>query len=90
MADTDRSSVRIEDSAKRVRVYLGGELIADTRSPKLVWEMPYYPAYYLPASDVRMELLSPTDRTEPRRAAARPTTSRSRAAGRSASTPPGR
>ena len=65
MADDTHGRVRIEDSAKRVRVYLGGELIADTRHPKLVWEIPYYPAYYLPASDVRMELLSPTGRTKP-------------------------
>ena len=64
MADDTPDRVRIEDSAKRVRAYLGGELIADTRHPKLVWEIPHYPAYYLPASDVRMELLSPTGRTE--------------------------
>jgi len=30
-----------------------------------VWENPHYPAYYLPSSDVRMELLAPTERTEP-------------------------
>jgi len=64
MADAKRGRVRIEDSGKRVRAYLGGKLIADTAHPKLVWEVPYYPAYYLPASDVRMELLTPTGRTE--------------------------
>ncbi len=64
MADDARGRVRIEDSAKRLRVFLGGELIADTIRPKLVWEIPHYPAYYLPASDVRMELLTPTGRTE--------------------------
>jgi uncharacterized protein (DUF427 family) len=62
MAEEQR--VRVEGSQKRVRAYLGGELIADTRHPKLVWEIPYYPAYYLPARDVRMELLTPTGRTE--------------------------
>jgi uncharacterized protein (DUF427 family) len=51
--------VRIEDGPKRVRTYLGGELIADTRRPKLVWEIPYFPAYYFPREDVRMELLTP-------------------------------
>jgi len=56
--------VRIEAGAKRVRTYLGGELIADTIRPTLVWEVPYYPAYYFPERDVRMELLTPTDRTE--------------------------
>jgi uncharacterized protein (DUF427 family) len=64
MADTGRGRVRFEDGAKRVRIYLGGEVIADTIRPKLVWEVPYYPAYYFPADDVRMELLTPSGRTE--------------------------
>jgi uncharacterized protein (DUF427 family) len=62
MAET-RGRVRIEDGPKRVRTYLGGELIADTKQPKLVWEIPYYPAYYVPQSDVRMELLTPNGHT---------------------------
>lgn len=40
-----------------------GQLVADTINPVLVWEVPYYPTYYLPASDVRTELLTPTGRT---------------------------
>jgi uncharacterized protein (DUF427 family) len=52
-----RGSVRIETGAKRVRAFLGGEVVADTTRPVLVWEVPYYPAYYLPAVDVRTELL---------------------------------
>lgn len=56
--------VRVEHGPKRVRTYLGGELVADTLRPRLVWEVPYYPAYYLPRDDVRMELLTPTERTE--------------------------
>jgi uncharacterized protein (DUF427 family) len=59
-----REGVRIEDGPKRVRTYLGGELIADTTRPKLVWEVPYYPAYYFPREDVRMELLTPSGRTQ--------------------------
>jgi uncharacterized protein (DUF427 family) len=62
MAET-RGRIRIEDAHKQVRTYLGGELIADTRHPRLVWEVPYYPAYYLPQSDVRMELLTPNGHT---------------------------
>ncbi|MWK35687.1 DUF427 domain-containing protein [Actinomadura sp. J1-007] len=54
---SQRTRVRIEQSAKRVRAYLGGRLVADTTSPSLVWEIPYYPAYYLPVSDVRAELV---------------------------------
>ncbi len=62
MTDTKtRGRVRIEDGHRWVRVYLGGELIADTTRPKLVWEKPYYPVYYFPREDVRMELLQATD-----------------------------
>jgi uncharacterized protein (DUF427 family) len=59
----DRGRVRIEESSKRVRVFLGGQVVADTVRPLLVWEVPYYPAYYLPAADVRTDLLVPTTHT---------------------------
>ena len=52
--------VRVEHGAKRVRAYLGGEVVADTTHPRLVWEVPYYPAYYFPIQDVRTDLLVPT------------------------------
>jgi uncharacterized protein (DUF427 family) len=54
--------VRVEQGAKRVRAYLGGEVVADTIRPRLVWEIPHYPACYLPVEDVRTELLAPTAR----------------------------
>jgi uncharacterized protein (DUF427 family) len=57
MTEKARGSVRVEPGRKRVRAYLNGELVADTRRPFLVWELPYYPTYYLPAADVRAELL---------------------------------
>ncbi len=50
-------SVRTEPGHKRVRAYLAGELVADTRQPVLVWEWPYFPVYYIPAADVRAELI---------------------------------
>jgi|tagenome__1003787_1003787.scaffolds.fasta_scaffold20983761_2 uncharacterized protein (DUF427 family) len=53
-----RGRVRIERGAKRVRAYLGGEVVADTTGPMLVWEVPYYPAYYFPAGDVQAELVA--------------------------------
>jgi uncharacterized protein (DUF427 family) len=59
-----RGRVRVEQSQKWVRAYLGGELIVDSTRPHLVWEVPYYPAYYFPRDDVRLELFSPTARTE--------------------------
>jgi len=52
-----RGRVRVELGAKRVRAYLGGEAVADTTRPLLVWEVPYYPTYYFPIADVRTELL---------------------------------
>jgi uncharacterized protein (DUF427 family) len=52
-----RGRIRIEEGAKRIRAYLGGEVVADTTRPMLVWEKPYYPAYYFPVADVRAELL---------------------------------
>jgi uncharacterized protein (DUF427 family) len=48
--------VRVEQGAKRIRAYLGGELVADTIRPLLVWEKPQYPTYYFPLADVRAEL----------------------------------
>jgi uncharacterized protein (DUF427 family) len=38
--------VRLEQGRKRVRAYLAGNVVADTTRPRLVWEVPYYPAYY--------------------------------------------
>jgi uncharacterized protein (DUF427 family) len=57
MTENSRGSVRVEQGPKRVRAYLNGELVADTRTPFLVWEHPYYPTYYVPASDVRASLI---------------------------------
>jgi uncharacterized protein (DUF427 family) len=61
--ESSRGRVRVEFSAKRVRAYLAGHLVADTARPALVWEVPYFPAYYIPAADVRAELV-PTGKTE--------------------------
>jgi uncharacterized protein (DUF427 family) len=62
MSDQPRSQV--EPGHKRVRVMFGGEIIADTIRPLLVWEKPYYPTYYFPAADVRRDLLSPAGVSE--------------------------
>ncbi len=58
-----RGRVRVEHGTKRVRAFLGGELVADTIRPLLVWEVPYFPAYYFPADDVRLDLLTPNGQT---------------------------
>ena len=48
---------RIEPGPRRVRGYLGHELVFDTTAARYVWELPYYPAYYVPLADVRKEFL---------------------------------
>jgi uncharacterized protein (DUF427 family) len=62
-AEQSHGRVRVEAGAKRVRAYLGGELVVDTVKPLLVWERPFYPSYYLPLADVRAKLV-PTGATE--------------------------
>jgi len=61
---SDRGRVRIEPSRKRVRAMVGGEVVADSNSPLLVWEIPYYPTYYFPEADVRTDLLVETGETQ--------------------------
>ena len=56
-----RGRVRVEFGSKRIRAFLGGELVADTTRPLLVWEKPYYPTYYIPEADVRSGLLFTED-----------------------------
>jgi uncharacterized protein (DUF427 family) len=48
---------RIEPAPRRVRGYLGHELVFDTTSARYVWEVPYYPQYYIPLADVGAEFL---------------------------------
>lgn len=48
---------------KRVRIVYHGQTIADTTQAQRVLETYGAPVYYLPASDVRIELLTETART---------------------------
>jgi uncharacterized protein (DUF427 family) len=57
VTDSQRGRVRIETGQKRVRGYVGGHLVVETIRPVLVWEVPYYPAYYFPAENVRVDLV---------------------------------
>ena len=52
---------RIEPAPRRVRGYLGHELVFDTTSARYVWEVPYYPQYYVPLEDVRDGFLRDED-----------------------------
>ncbi|WP_169947892.1 DUF427 domain-containing protein [Microbispora sp. H11081] len=63
MEPTKRGRVRVETTAKRVRVLVEGRVVADTTRALLVWEGPYYPTYYFPADDVRVAELRNTGET---------------------------
>ncbi|MBF8194667.1 DUF427 domain-containing protein [Nonomuraea sp. K274] len=64
MDATNRGRVRVERTAKRVRTYLGGRVVADTTAALLVWEVPYYPTYYFPLGDVDATALKPSGTTK--------------------------
>jgi uncharacterized protein (DUF427 family) len=49
---------------RRIRARLGGAVVLDTIRASYVWEVPYYPAYYVPVEDVDDSLLAvPTTET---------------------------
>jgi uncharacterized protein (DUF427 family) len=55
--------VDVLHSSRHVRVEVGGEVIAETRSPRLLFETGLPTRYYIPMLDVRMELLELTATT---------------------------
>lgn len=57
--------VRIDalPSSRHVRVVAGGEVVAESYRPTMLTETGLGPRYYLPRTDVRMDLLTPTDTT---------------------------
>jgi uncharacterized protein (DUF427 family) len=64
MPTSARGRVRVEKGNKRVRVLFGGRFVADTTSPKLVWERPHYPTYYVPIGDVDASVLVATGKVD--------------------------
>ncbi len=56
-------TVRIVPSAERVRAVFAGTVIGETLKALRVEETGYPPVYYLPRGDLRMTLLSPTEKT---------------------------
>ncbi|MGD3108435.1 MULTISPECIES: DUF427 domain-containing protein [unclassified Streptomyces] len=57
---TQGHRIEIEQGTERVRVELGGQLLADSRRPLLLRETGYPVRYYLPPEDVRTDLLTPS------------------------------
>src|SRR6202021_17644 len=54
----------IEPAPRRVRGYVDGTLVFDTTSAHYVWEIAYYPQYYVPVGDIRMEYLHDEDHVQ--------------------------
>ena len=54
--------VRVEPALKRVRIMLGGVVVADTTDAVYVWENPSYPQYYIPRRDILPGALKETGR----------------------------
>ncbi len=55
-------AVYLEPTPKRLRVEVGGEVIADSRRAMILHEGGLQPTYYFPAEDVRADVLEPSDR----------------------------
>jgi len=53
---------RVEPSTRRIRVVLGGVIVADTTRAYRVLETSHPPVYYIPPEDVRSEYLRPRRR----------------------------
>jgi uncharacterized protein (DUF427 family) len=49
-------------SSRPVKVVLGGEVVAETTRARFLFETRLPTRYYIPAEDVRMDLLTPTDK----------------------------
>jgi len=71
------TALYLEPTPKRIRVEVGGEVIADSRRVMMLHEGGQQPIYYFPPEDVRSEFLQPSDRHThcPRRATRRTTRS---------------
>lgn len=52
--------IDVRQSSRHVRVLLGGEIVADSVRPRLLFETGLPTRYYLPPEDVRMDWLEPT------------------------------
>ena len=53
--------VDVLHSSRHVQVIVGGEVVAESRRPRLLFETGLPTRYYIPKLDVRMDLLEPTD-----------------------------
>jgi uncharacterized protein (DUF427 family) len=52
--------IEVLPSTRRIRVHVDGVPVAESARPQILFETGLPPRYYLPADDVRMDLLEPT------------------------------
>ncbi len=55
--------VDVLNSSRHVKVVIGGEVVAETNRPRLLFETGLPTRYYIPKLDVRLDLLTPTTTT---------------------------
>src|SRR5713226_63395 len=53
--------VDVLQSSRHVRIVVGGETVAETRRPRLLFETYHPTRYYIPREDIRMNLLEPSN-----------------------------
>jgi len=52
--------VDVLNSSRHIKVVIGGQVVAETHQPRLLFETGLRARYYIPKVDVRMDLLEPT------------------------------
>jgi uncharacterized protein (DUF427 family) len=55
--------VDVLDSSRHVRVTVGGEVVAETDRPAVLFETGLPPRYYIPPEDVREDVLEESEKT---------------------------
>lgn len=53
--------VDVLNSSRNIKVVIGGQVVAESNRPRLLFETGVRTRYYLPKMDVRMDLLEPTN-----------------------------
>lgn len=61
--DAPAHQLYLERSPRRIRVVIGGEVVADSTDARLLHETGLMPVYYLPRQDVREELMERSETT---------------------------
>ncbi|KUO04871.1 DUF427 domain-containing protein [Streptomyces caeruleatus] len=57
----DGHTITIEQGTRHVRVVHGDQVLAESERPLVLRETGCPPRYYIPAEDVRLDLLTPSD-----------------------------